>query len=332
MAAAALLSVGVLATARALTRTVPAQPSRPGGPAAPTRTPAAWHGSQEPLPVGSIGTYRVAEHTWVFVDRSRAGLGPRALPTLVRYPVISATAASGRIARGQFPLVVFAPGFAQCQGSYAGLLRTWASAGFVVAAVDFPRTNCHLARPDESDLVNQPADVAYVIGRMQAASRRPHGILAGLVDRGKVAVAGHSDGGDTVAALAANTCCRDPAVSAAIVLAGAEWPPMAGSYFTRATPPILFVQGDADNINPPAASIVMYRHDRTGPRFYLDLFGAGHLPPYEGHGPAEPVVAQVTVDFLDHYLVGSPRASAAMRQDARVAGVATLVSGNQVPP
>jgi pimeloyl-ACP methyl ester carboxylesterase len=151
--------------------------------------------------------------------------------------------------------------------------------GFVVAAVDFPRTNCHLAGPDESDLVNQPADVAYVIGRMLAASTGPRGFLAGLVDPGKVAVAGHSDGGDTVAALAANTCCQDPAVSAAIVLAGAEWRPMAGSYFTRATPPILFVQGDADNINPPAASIVMYRHDTTGPRFYLDLFGAGTCRP-----------------------------------------------------
>ncbi len=92
------------------------------------------------------------------------------------------------------------------------------------------------------------------------------------------------------------------------------------------------MQGDADNINPPAASIMMYRQDKTGPRFYLDLFHAGHLRPYEGHGPAEPVVARVTVDFLDRYLAGSPRASAAMRQDARVAGVATLMSGSQPAP
>jgi len=116
------------------------------------------------------------------------------------------------------------------------------------------------------------------------------------------------------------------------VLAGTERPPLGGSYFAQATPPILFVQGDADTINPPAASIMMYQADRTGPRFYLDLFGAGHLPPYEGQGPPEPVVARVSVDFLDRYLAGSPGAAAAMRRDGHVAGVATLVSGGRLPP
>jgi fermentation-respiration switch protein FrsA (DUF1100 family) len=202
----------------------------------------------------------------------------------------------------------------------------------VVAAVNFPHTNCHLASPDENDLVNQPADLAFVIARMLAASRRPGGFLAALINPAKIAVAGHSDGGDTVAALAANTCCRDPAVTAAIVLAGAEWPPMAGSWFTQPAPPILLVQGDADGINPPAASITMYQADNTGPRFYLDLLGAGHLLPYEGRGPAELVVARVTVDFLDRYLAGSPTATAAMPHDAHVAGVGTMTSGSQPPP
>lgn len=283
--------------------------------------------------MGTIGGYRVAEHGLRFVDRSRPGLGPRALPTAVWSPVIPpAAAASGRLARGLFPLVVFGPGFAVCDASYGPLLRAWASAGYVVAGIDFPRTNCHLANPNENDLVNQPADMAYVIRRLLAVSARPGGFLAGLVDPAKIAVAGQSDGGDTVAALVANTCCRDRVVTAAIVLAGAEWPPMAGSYFSRPTPPILFVQGDADTINPPAASILMYQADTTGPRFYLDLFGAAHLPPYEGQGPPAPVVARVTVDFLDRYLAGSPRAAAAMRRDGHVAGVATLVSGGRPAP
>jgi pimeloyl-ACP methyl ester carboxylesterase len=202
----------------------------------------------------------------------------------------------------------------------------------VVAGVNFPRTNCHLASPDENDLVNQPADVAYVIDRMLAASRQPRGFLAGLINPAKIAVAGHSDGGDTVAALAANTCCRDRAIAAAIVLAGAQWPPMPGSYFTQPTPPILFVQGDADDINPPAASIMMYQADRSGPRSYLDLYGEGHLPPYEDQDPAEQVVARVTTDFLDRYLAGTPGAATAMRRDGHVAGVAGLSSGSQPPP
>ena len=181
-------------------------------------------------------------------------------------------------------------------------------------------------------MVNQPADMAYVIRRMLAASARPRGLLAGLVDPATIAVAGQSDGGDTVTALVASTCCRDRAIKAAIVLAGAEYPPMGGSYFTAPAPPILFVQGDADTINPAPLSITMYRSDTVGPRFYLDLFGAPHLPPYQGQGPSAPVVARVTVDFLDRYLTGSPGAAAAMRRDGRVPGVATLVSGGRLPP
>lgn len=310
-----------------------AHPARSAGPAAARSTRPSPPVPLERLPIGTIGRYAVAQRLLRLVDRSRARLGPRDLPTLVRYPVIPRAAAdSGRLARGLFPLVVFAPGFVQCQGSYAALLRAWASAGYVVAAVQFPRTSCHAAVPDESDLANQPADMAYVIRRVLAASRRPRGPLAGLVDLGEVAVAGHSDGGDTVAAVAAGSCCHDRAVRAAIILAGAEWAPLGGSYFRGRTPPILFVQGDSDTINPPAASLLMYRADRSGPRFYLDLLGAGRLPPYEGHDPPEPVVARVTVDFLDRYLAGQRRPATAMRQDGRVARVAALVSGGHPPP
>jgi dienelactone hydrolase len=347
LSAAALLAAGALTAAWAMTGTGPGRSARSENAAGPSRTPAGPSATPGPpsqtpaqrpsppvrLPVGTIGSYQVTGRQLVLVDRSRAGLGPRVLPTFVRYPVIPAAAAApGRLARGLFPLVVFAPGYTQCQGSYAALLNTWAGAGYVVAGVDFPRTSCHVASPDENDLVNQPADMSYVIRQMLAASAAPHGFLAGLIAPGRVAVAGHSDGGDTVAAIAANSCCRDPAVKAVMVFSGAEWPPMPGSYFTAATPPILFVQGDADDINPPADSVSMYQADTTGPRYYLDLFGQGHAPPYESRVPAALVVARVTVDFLDHYLADQSRAGAAMRLDADVAGVATLVSGGQSPP
>src|SRR5260370_448316 len=131
---------------------------------------------------------------------------------------------------------------------------------------------------NENDMVNQPADMAYVIRRLLAVSDRSSGFLGGLIAPGKIAVAGQSDGGDTVAALVANTCCRYRDVTATIVLAGAEYPPMGGSYFTKPTPPMLFVQGDADNINLPADSIQMYRPDTTAPPSSLDLF-APHPPP-----------------------------------------------------
>ena len=73
-----------------------------------------------------------------------------------------------------FPLLVFAPGFLQCSGAYSDLLRAWTSAGYVVAAVNFPRTNCHLgAEAYEADLVNQPQDMSYVLTRLLALSAQP---------------------------------------------------------------------------------------------------------------------------------------------------------------
>ena len=283
------------------------------------------------LPVGKLGRYAVAEQSLTIVDRSRPRLGRRIIPTTVRYPVIPATAASGTLARDPFPLVVFAPGYRQCDRSYRFLLHEWATAGYVVAAVEFPLTSCHVSAPDESDLVNQPADVSSVIRQLVAISRRPHSPLSGLVNPAEIGVAGHSDGGDTVAAIAANTCCRDRRVAAAVVLAGAEWPPMPGRYFARPAPPMLFVQGTDDTWNPPEASMQLYRADTAGPRYYLDLFGANHFTPYEGSGAPEPIVARVTTDFLDRYLAGQRPAAAAMRRAAQVAGVAALATGGDLP-
>jgi predicted dienelactone hydrolase len=330
--AAVLVAAAVLVTALVVTGSPSGHPARaraaPSGPAAALSPPAA-----ERLPVGTIGRYAVAQRVLPLVDTSRSSLGPRALQTTVRYPAIPAAAAeSGWLARGLFPLVVFAPGYRQCGGNYAALLDSWASAGYVVAAVDFPRTSCRVASPDEADLANQPADVSYVIRQVLAAGGAPGGALDGLVNPARVAVAGQSDGGDTVAAVAAGSCCADPRVTAAIVLAGAQWPPLGGTYFTRAAPPVLFVQGSADTINPPAASIALYQADRSGPRYYLDLLGAGHLPPYEGNGPPEPLVARVTVDFLDRYLAAQASAGPAMAEAGDLGGVATLRTGGHLPP
>ena len=78
----------------------------------------------------------------------------------------------------------------------------------------------------------------------------------------------------------------------------------AGAWFTAPTAPMLFVQGTADTWNPQDASLQLYQADRSGPRYYLDLSGADHFTPYEGDGASEPIVARVTIDFLDHYLAG----------------------------
>ena len=258
-------------------------------------------------------------------------LGARVLVTVVRYPV--ALRSDGHAVRGPFPLVLFAPGFMQCGGPYSDLLQAWASAGYVVATVNFPRTDCSVGTAaDEADLVNQPADMSYVLTRLLALNTQARGWFSGLVNRNQIGVTGQSDGGDTVAALAANACCTDHRVRAVAVLSGAEWPPMPGRYFPRQAPPMLFVQGTADTINPPGMSLQLYRADMGGTRYYLDLFGANHTGPYWGTNPVEQLVARVTVAFLDRYVLGQAGALAVMARYGNVAGAAALVSDGRLPP
>jgi predicted dienelactone hydrolase len=129
-----------------------------------------------------------------FVDRSRTirlpdGTRlPRSLETVVRYP------ATG----GPYPLIVFAHGYALTPETYSRLLGAWARAGYVVAAPAFPLERAGArGGPDQSDLVNEPRDVSFVIGRLLAL-----GALAGRIDPARIAVAGHSDGAVVALAVA----------------------------------------------------------------------------------------------------------------------------------
>jgi predicted dienelactone hydrolase len=334
-------------------------PARPAGPAssggtrpaplasAATQAPAARAAPATPAPspvilasltgdVGVAGRFQVARRDMTFTEPARTSaagkpLGPRTLVTEVRYPVSLSSAGHQRV-RGPFPLLLFAPGFRQCGGPYGDLLSYWAGAGYAVATVDFPRTDCTVAATaDEADMVNQPADMSYVLTRLLAISGKSAGPLAGLVNGGQVGAAGQSDGGDTAGAVAANTCCTDSRPRAVAVLSGAEWPPMPGRYFARTPVPMLFVQGSADVVNPPRASVQLYESD-PGTRYYLDLIGAGHTGPYWGTNQVEQVVARVTLAFFDCYVLGQPRARSAMTVDGDVPGAATLASGNQPAP
>jgi dienelactone hydrolase len=305
-----------------------AVPVTPSGPAAAaTKRPGA-----HPVILGTAGTFRVDRRQLTFTEPAHAGpsgesLGPRTLITQLWYP------AGPPSARGPFPLLLFAPGFQQCADPYGDLLTAWASAGYLVAAVDFPHSDCRAgAAATEADMINQPDDMSYVLTRLLALSQQPGDVLSGLVNSRELAATGQSDGGDTVAALAANTCCADHRLAAVAVLSGAEWSPMPGRYFQAGAPPMLFVQGSADIVNPPETSRQLYDSDGNAARYYLDLFGADHTGPYWGTSDVERIVARVSLAFFDHYVLGQRAALAAMTTDGDVRGAAAIVAAGRPVP
>jgi dienelactone hydrolase len=255
---------------------------------------------------------------------------PRSLLTYVRYPARGNPAvtdsSNAPIASGRFPLVVFGHGFAVMPDLYRRLLQAWAHAGYVVAAPVFPLENANApGGPNESDLVNQPADMRFVVSRMLAASAAPAGPLSGLIDPARIALSGQSDGGDTALALAYDSRLRDPRVGAAVILSGAELPGLAGFDFPPGAPPLLATQGTADTVNPPSLTREFFASARP-PKYLLSLLGAEHLPPYSDQQPQLAIVRRVTIAFLDAYLKHSARALKRLSSLGDVPGVASLLA------
>lgn len=281
--------------------------------------------------------YEVGELILTFTDPSRRvwypgarRAVPRTLETVIRYP---ATGNPGRQDvfgappandRGPFPLIVFAHGFDTTPSPYDRLLRAWASAGYVVAAPIFPLTSSTApGGANEADLINQPADMSFVITRMLAASAALEGVLSGLIDGHAIAVSGQSDGGSTALAVAYNSNFVDHRIGAAVILSGAEIPGLGGYTFPAPSPPLLASQGSADTVNAPASTYQFFRIARR-PKLLLSLLGAPHLGPYTTEEPQLGIVERVTVAFLDRYLKRRPGAARRMWTVGDVPGLATL--------
>lgn len=293
-------------------------------PAGPTGHPATRPATR---PVSkSPGPFAVGLRVLRLVDRGRMiGGEPRTLVTVVRYPAVGAPSAADlpdalpERAAGPFPLVVFAHGYRLAPYTYTRLLRTWAHAGYVVAAPFFPLTNADARVVDRSDLGNQPQDLRFVISQLLAQRGAP---LSGLIDGSRIALGGHSDGVDTALALAYGNP-GDRRIRAALGFSGAEISAFTG--FSRAPRgvPLLAVQGTADSVNSPSGTY-SYFADAPRPKYLLKLLGAEHTAPYQDEQPHLGIVARVSTAFLDRYLKGEASAARQLAGFGSVPGRSTL--------
>ena len=284
-----------------------------------------------------MGTYAVGRTEQTFVDDSRPtkakqgfeGAPNRTLHTTIYYPArgkpggaVSPDATPDR-KRGPYPMILYSHGHNSFGAEFEPLLRQWASAGYVIAAPDYPLSNKNTpGGADGSDLGEQPADAHFVIDRMLASTSKRSGQLSHLVDADNIGASGHSLGALTTYRLVYETCCADKRIKAAAPMSGVAGD--APAYFSGISTPLLAEHGDADATIPYPSGAGTFA--KAGPpKFFLTLIGGAHTPPYRGApDPAPTAVAHVTLDFFDRYLKNDQGALERLRQDASQPGVATL--------
>lgn len=274
----------------------------------------------------SVKKYPVATVTRTFVDTTRPtppnGTAPgrptRTLVTTILYPAAHPGTQHPDRRHGPYPMVEFSPGAGGAPQNTITLLRHWASAGFVVVAPTFPLSGAGApGGVNVGDVINQPADVGFVIGSVLRESASRHGPLAHLINRHEVGVSGISLGGNTTIGLVANSCCRQASpvkIKAAIVMAGTTQGYPGGQYDLTKTPPIMVVSGTADAIVPYNQALGIFNGAR-GPKAMVTIKGGDHGSPAGGEQPSATAVLRVTTDFLLTYLKHSKTAQKAIRCD-----------------
>ncbi|WP_344859512.1 alpha/beta hydrolase [Planomonospora alba] len=196
-----------------------------------------------------------------------------------RTTAVAGAAPLGR--RGSLPLVVLSPGFGMPRSSLTALAEDLASRGYVVAGVDhtheapvtFPdgRTAPCAACAAEDDpgfgeksTRARAADVSFVLDRLTGED--PAWRHAGLIDRSRIGMAGHSIGGNS----ATHTMLTDPRVRAGVNMDGTFWIPIPEKGLAR---PFLLLGAEQEVKDPtwPRDWANM-----TGWRRWVTVKGAGH--------------------------------------------------------
>jgi len=284
-----------------------------------TTPPAAQAPARDGTPRFAVGTV-ISD----FVDTNRR----RTLHTIIHYPAEGRPGQTGSTrAGGAFPLVLMAHGFGLPAAGYERILSMVTAAGYIVAAPAFPHTSAERGDGNRGDIVNQPADLSFLIGAVTDLARAHPELLPPVADPARVAALGHSDGGLTVSAWAYNNSFRDRRVAAVVVMAGGigRFP---GTYFAPDSPPLLAIHATADRTNPYSASVNLFNEVPARiPRLLLTIDGGSHLGPYM-YDTAMPEVGQATVDFLDGYFLDDTNARTRLLTDGNRPGVTTLRSGS----
>lgn len=289
--------------------------------------------------------FAVGVQTRTFVDTTRptpatsagSAASTRTLSTTIWYPAAGPDSgadvpdASPAVGAGPFPLVVWGHGWNLAGRDYRSFLHRWASAGYVVAAPNFPSSTSDRRGPgagpaSTDDERSEPGDLSFVATSVIGLGATPGSRLVGLVDGHRVIAAGHSQGAADALAMTFAACCRDPRIVAAVIVAGVELPGIFGAYeLATAHVPVLVEQGDQDRyLSVPGARQLFLA--LASPKYLLVLHGADHDTSKGDAGSGKTrVLDQAVIDFCDRYAKGID-AGDRLARDTSAVGFAELIA------
>jgi predicted dienelactone hydrolase len=288
--------------------------------------PAARHAAGRPAPYSTVEEARLLVRG--------IGIEP-AVPARQLARTGTHSRVGARPATGSRPLILLSPGFGVSRYTLTHLAEDLASRGYVVASVDHAYESYGIAVPGGRMLTcvactavaeqgadprrvtsARAADMAFVLDRL--TGRHPAWRHAGLIDRTRVGMAGHSIGG----ASAATAMAADPRIDAGINMDGAFWDefPTGG---LRGRP--FMMLGTDDRVHRPGGTDTTWDrtwHTLDGWKRWVTVEGAEHFtfsdsPVVQHHFglPQPPLPADRAVDltrtyvaaFFDQHLRGIPR-------------------------
>ncbi|GIH94183.1 alpha/beta hydrolase family protein [Planobispora siamensis] len=239
-----------------------------------------WYPSRESR--GRRAPYMTEKEAELLLKENGVDGMPARLLSGTRTNAVTGAAPLGR--RRGLPLVVLSPGFGAPRTSLTGLAEDLASRGYVVAGIDhtyeaagttFPdgrTTTCVACRAEDfgsKTTRGRAADVSFVLDRLTGED--PAWKHSGLIDPSRIAMAGHSIGGNS----ATWTMLNDPRVRAGINMDGSFWIPVPGKGLSRP-----FMLLGASESHEPGGTDPSWKRDwqrMTGWKRWLTVDGMGHL-------------------------------------------------------
>lgn len=227
------------------------------------------------------GPYAVQRTTVTFVDETRAtppsagyaGADTRSFLTDIWLPV---AAEDGPSPTPPFALVLYCHGFMSRRVDNEGLLEHLATRGFLVAAMDFPLTGTLApGEPTVEDVVNQPADVSFILDQIVALSADPESDLYGALDVSRIGLLGVSLGSMTALLTTFHEDFRDDRV-AAVALMAAPGCYLPLGLLTGSGIPLLLEHGDMDAIVPYAPNTPRLYAEASPPKVLARIHGGTH--------------------------------------------------------